>query len=147
MIAIAEYDQKEDDLSAVTKDIKTITDLFRDHLGYHVDSGGDPLKLRWTKDEIITLLKERARFLLKNLDVYDGLVVILSGHGLNGSIVCSDHEQIPKLFIHRLFSMDFNVTGLRDIPRLFVFDCCDGHFDWNRCEEEMEDGDDNNGNG
>lgn len=121
-------------------DVMNITDLFHQKMGYHVHpdySDRTQIKLHWTKEEVIAELKDRAQFLVQKVAerLYDGLVVIISCHGSMGNVICSDHGEIPKSYIHRLFSMKEDVVGLRGIPRLFLFDCCDGEFDYDDREQ------------
>ena len=149
MIPIGEYDKRLGYIDLPVKnDMLNVMKLFGEQLGYDVypqynrtdlKKQNGNVKLHWTKNEVINLLTDRAQFLRQNLDVHDGLVLMMSCHGMNGSIISSDGHQIPKLFIHRIFSMDGNMAGVRNIPRLFVFDCCDGDFDQKKCEREMKD--------
>ena len=60
-------------------------------------------------------------------DKHDGLVVIISSHGIQDYIITSDYKQINKDTIHRIFSVDH--PTLRDIPGIFIYDCCDGDND------------------
>ena len=142
MIAIGEYDGDHINLP-VKNDVVNTRKLFGEQLGYDIYphyGRADIPKLHWTKNEIINLLQDRAHSLAQNLDFHDGLVVVISSHGLNGSIISSDGQHIPKLFIHRIFSMEADMVGLREIPRVFVFDCCDGAFDREQCKREMVEG-------
>ena len=50
--------------------------------------------------------------------------MIISCHGLKNRIITSDYEKIEKLAIHRIFSINHKLN--RTIPRIFVYDCCDG---------------------
>merc|ERR1712003_280157 len=43
---------------------------------------------------------------------------------MSGHIVTSDYMLIEKTIIHRLISSDY--PEIREIPRIFIFDCCDG---------------------
>merc|ERR1740123_989869 len=61
-------------------------------------------------------------------DAFDSLFLVMSGHGLNGSLVTRDHKLVSKVDIHRIFSGTKNPLS-REIPRFFLFDCCDGHED------------------
>eukprot|EP01084_Bolivina_argentea_P097942 176051_1 len=66
----------------------------------------------------------KAKYLEQHIEEYDGLVVIVSGHGTERSILTSDYRVFSKLAIHRIFSNNHPKT--REIPRLFIFDCCSG---------------------
>eukprot|EP01084_Bolivina_argentea_P099205 178331_1 len=72
----------------------------------------------------MTLLTEKAKYLDRNKHKYDGLVVIISCHGANDNIITSDYKLISKTSIHRIFSS--KKPKIRQIPRVFVFDCCSG---------------------
>ena len=52
-------------------------------------------------------------------DIYDGLVVLISCHGIKDYIVTSDYKRIDKNAIHRIFSADYPQN--RTIPRLFFY--------------------------
>ena len=92
----------------------------------------DSYKAYWREDEILELLKGKAEDLEKNLDQneegspdrYDGLLVMISCHGIERYIVTSDYQKISKTAIHRIFSADKPLN--RKIPRIFLFDCCSG---------------------
>ena len=87
------------------------------------------IKTRWTKKEIIQLLKKNAKYLdesVKN-NKHDSLIVIISCHGIQDHIVTSDYKKINKDTIHRIFSVDY--PSLRNIPGIFMYDCCDGDND------------------
>eukprot|EP01084_Bolivina_argentea_P316133 547911_1 len=89
-------------------------------------------KFEWTQNEIITFIQQRAKEAsdnvmnrnISNSEKYDSIFVIISGHGLKSGIISSDMQLISKTAIHRLFSTNFYV--LRELPRIFVFDCCAG---------------------
>eukprot|EP01084_Bolivina_argentea_P287369 493097_1 len=70
------------------------------------------------------LLEKYANYLEANIDLFDGLVVILSSHGITDYIVTSDYKKIQKTAVHRIFTAKRPLN--RSIPRLFIFDCCDG---------------------
>ena len=53
----------------------------------------------------------------------DALIVLLSCHGIDQHILTSDYKKVSKKDIHRTFSRS---GQSRDIPRLFIFDCCSG---------------------
>eukprot|EP01084_Bolivina_argentea_P022352 41531_1 len=92
----------------------------------------------WTQSDIIKFIKEMTELAATNIDTinedvtnpnkkvngYDGILCFFSGHGYKHSIVTSDCELIDKTAIHRL--MTTNHPKLRDIPRVFVFDACNG---------------------
>ena len=89
-------------------------------------------KSYWDESELLDFLKKKADDLEQNLqkndegspDRYDGLLVMISCHGLEGHIITSDYQCMSKTAIHRIFSG--NKPSSRKIPRLFLFDCCSG---------------------
>ena len=85
-------------------------------------------KLYWSEEEIITFIKERAQEIGgNNLKQHDSILFIISGHGYNNAIISSDYQLIDKTAIHRLFSANYPST--RELPRIFMYDCCDGDND------------------
>merc|ERR1719361_1310411 len=86
------------------------------------------IKMRWTKREIDDLLEQKSDELTNNIADYDGLVVIFSGHGKDDSIITSDGQLISKQHIYQYFTFSRKKIAVRSIPRLFIFDCCDGQY-------------------
>ena len=143
-IAIGEYDKhplnsalkqtRLQDLTAIDKDIKNIQQLFGDTFNYRVMPfhDNDNIKTHWTKSEVMDLLEGQAAYLDKAIEgnSHDGLIVIISSHGIRGHIVTSDYQIINKDSIHRIFSVKH--PSLRDIPGIFMYDCCDGSNDMHR---------------
>eukprot|EP01083_Nonionella_stella_P246836 856498_1 len=134
-IAIGTYDDAwYPDLYGIDIDIKNIVSLFQDTFNFAVFpkyKNMQQIRQYWRKKDIIDLLETQSKHLAHNIDHYDGLIVIISCHGMDDCIVTSDGEKIPKMVIHRLFTaMDESHVLNRNIPRLYVFDCCDGpnHF-------------------
>ena len=82
-------------------------------------------KDHWTQVEVIDFLKTAAKEVVAEDGelAYDGLVVVISGHGIENHVITSDIKAIQKAAIHRIFSAD---ARIRDIPRIFLFDSCDG---------------------
>ena len=139
IISIGEYekDNKDCELPGVTmmdipveKDVNNLKLLFQ-MLKYTVIP--EKMKLHWTQDEIITFLKKSGRKLFVDDEckelLHDGLIVIISSHGIEDHIVTSDYKAIQKKAIHRLFSMHY--PKAREIPRIFMFDACDGNAERN----------------
>ena len=139
-IAIGKYDKVPTDseirgdgmfpnLIGIENDIKNIYKLFRRSLRYKIFPKYNiktEIKTCWTKQEIIDLLKKSGKYLDENVKngKHDGLVVVVSSHGIQDHIVTSDYKKINKDTIHRIFSVDF--PSLRHIPGIFIYDCCDG---------------------
>eukprot|EP01084_Bolivina_argentea_P105609 189123_1 len=97
-------------------------------------------KLAWTQDQIINCISEQAQYVSSHLDTlnenknlnktvngYDSILVIISGHGMQGYIITSDIKLVSKTAIHRMLSTNF--PELRNIPRICIFDVCDGNLD------------------
>ena len=140
-IAIGKYDQNNENpeingivqnLVSIDNDIKNIVKIFGMKLNYEINPNYDinkPIKTRWTKNEIFELLKQQANYLNKSVksNKYDSLIVIISSHGIKDHIITSDYGKINKDTIHRIFSVDY--PSLRDIPAIFLYDCCDGEND------------------
>merc|ERR1712129_143423 len=61
-------------------------------------------------------------------EAYDALFLVMGGHGIKGSLITKDHKLLSKTEIHRMFSSQGNVRS-RSVPRIFLFDCCDGSED------------------
>eukprot|EP01083_Nonionella_stella_P246628 856002_1 len=144
-IAIGRYDENPENpefegylsnLDGIDHDIRNTVELFAGIYNYDVfPNYRESIQQEWTRRQILNLLYGKAEYLANNIPYYDGLVVIISSHGLNDAVLTSDYKTIKKSDIHRIFSKakDEN-TAIRDIPRLFVFDCCDGSY-----AQEIED--------
>eukprot|EP01084_Bolivina_argentea_P317695 550857_1 len=121
------------DLDGVIFDIKNVVDLFEETLNYTVMgayNSDKSEKMFFTEKEVMDLLQNSAEILENNLlqnntNKFDALIVILSGHGWDQSIVTSDYKLISKDAIHRYYSVKYPIT--RSIPRIFMYDCCDGY--------------------
>ena len=120
------------DLEPIAIDIANSIQVFNEALGYELypnydDQDEDSYKLTWQQDELIQFLQNKAGDLENNLrDVnedlvkYDGLIVLISSHGIGHYIITSDWQKISTTAIHRIFSA--NKPMSRRIPRIFVFD-------------------------
>merc|ERR1719229_103159 len=136
MVAIGKYDDEERNPNltpCLIKDIENVVKLFGDRMNYEVHPSYDltapnGIKMQWTKSEIDDLLEQKSDELTNNLDDYDGLVVIFSGHGKDDNIITSDGQLISKQYIYQYFTFSTDKVAVRSIPRLFVFDCCDGQY-------------------
>ncbi len=145
-IAIGRYDKQPDNpdidaelpnLDEIRIDIDNVTKLFGKHgLNYQIIPNYDDLneseyKIRWTEQELVQFLQEQSNKLEQNLsnkeqeNHYDGLIVIISCHGMGRYILTSDYKAINQTAIHRIFSGKKPLS--RKIPRIFVFDCCSGN--------------------
>eukprot|EP01083_Nonionella_stella_P228537 809797_1 len=79
-------------------------------------------KLQWSQKEVIAFLLESANNVSSG--DYDSLLAIFSGHGYQHNIITSDYQLINKDAILRIFTMMH--PELCSVPRIFIFDCCDG---------------------
>ena len=128
---------KLNDLDGVRLDLKNAINLFgKDTLQYDIypkiyqDQHVGNFKAYWDEQELIDFMKQKSEDLENNLvrfeetstNRYDGLLVIISCHGLEGCILTSDYQKIEKLAIHRIFTGKKPLC--RKIPRIFLFDCC-----------------------
>eukprot|EP01084_Bolivina_argentea_P052804 96962_1 len=135
VMVIGQYDQNPQDsdftdvtfldLTGIEKDIEHMTQLFYQTLNYEIlPIYSESITVYWTKNELISFLKTKASILNENIHKYDGLILTISGHGVEDHIITSDHKKIRKEHIHRFFSD--NYPAVRNIPRMFIFDCCAG---------------------
>eukprot|EP01084_Bolivina_argentea_P161751 281546_1 len=123
------------ELTAIDNDIKNIQQLFEHTLNYEMRPEYElnhKIKTHWTEEEVLELMKKEAKYLDKTVrnGKHDGLIVIISAHGIRDNIISSDYMKINKDTIHRIYSVDHPI--LRDIPRIFMYDSCDGQNDKNR---------------
>ena len=87
-------------------------------------------KLSWTRDEVFEFLETEitAKFFDdKGEPRHDGLIVAISSHGVGNNIISSEYELINRTEIHRCISEKH--PQIREIPRIFLFDACDGTRD------------------
>eukprot|EP01084_Bolivina_argentea_P259599 438073_1 len=149
-LAIGVYDEEPSepeidgylaDLNGIEVDIKNIASMFKEGLNYTLCPDYNQqkgIKQYWTKQEIIDLLKEQSLNLVNNQNVYDSLVVMMSAHGIDDCILSSDYKKIPKHDIHRLFTAsNEEAVQNRNIPRIYIFDSCDGDQDRNPYSRDM----------
>jgi len=84
-------------------------------------------RLHWSKAKILQFLREdvaEACFDDDGQPNYDGIIVSVSGHGVRDCIVSSEYERIDRTEIHRSISDQY--AQIRKIPRIFLFDACNG---------------------
>ena len=101
---------------------------FADYLNFPFYTVND--KLSWSKAEVMTFLDEAIGthfFDEKGKSRHDGLIVAISSHGFGNSMISSDYEMINRTEIHRSISEKY--PQIRVIPRIFIFDACDGTRD------------------
>ena len=152
LIAIGEYEKDENDCDQelmdsefqdlpVNIDVGNLVQLFdADAYNYAIHRShqdNKQFRLKWKEQELIDFLKEKAAFFDSNVDKFDGLMVVISCHGLRDYVCTSDYKLIEKLAIHRLFSL--NYPKVRELPRIFIYDCCDGDNDYGKGINSMTD--------
>eukprot|EP01084_Bolivina_argentea_P234380 394594_1 len=145
-VCIGDYDENPEsseidgflpDLTNIDIDIKNIVRCYVESLNYEIyptSNRNNSIKTYWTETEIMKLFKTKAKYLNDHIQDYDGLIVFLSCHGYKDYVVTSDYKKISKNAIHRLFSA--NYSSIRNIPRLFVYDCCHGLNDRNKSSRQ-----------
>eukprot|EP01084_Bolivina_argentea_P319784 554690_1 len=132
-----DYESKDidgylNDLDGIEHDAKNMSHLFHKQLNYDVfpaSVNSKYPKIEWTKQELTQFLKDRAKYLENNISsgkMYDGLVVIVSCHGLASHLCTSDYKKYPKIDVHRAFSVKY--PNIRTIPRFVLYDCCSGEY-------------------
>ena len=112
---------------SVEKDTKTLKDLAKFMNWTFVSKDN---KIKWTEKEIVSFLENEIGEMLFTANGtlnFDGLIVCISCHGIKDKIVTSDLKTMDKTAIHRLISNKY--PKLRQIPRIFLFDCCNGSDD------------------
>eukprot|EP01083_Nonionella_stella_P064938 169739_1 len=137
LIVIAEYDDasiENDDVDVlqplkslpIEKDVQHLTHLFTS-MNYKIIPSYEDTKLHWKAEELVSFLQNdvgRELFDENEELKYDGLIVVVSSHGIKDNIITSDYKTIEKVALHRLVSIKYPIS--RDIPRLFLFDSCEG---------------------
>eukprot|EP01084_Bolivina_argentea_P116320 206699_1 len=136
LIAIGQYDDNPTepeidgmltDLNGLEYDIKNMTELFGEYLHYDIYPNDEQIKTYWTEQQLKYFLQENAKYLQDNIGKnknYDGLIVVISCHGIQDYIMTSDYKKFSKLAVHRIFSESYPTA--RNIPRFFLYDCCSG---------------------
>jgi len=146
-VGIARYEKKPTapdfpgyvpDLVGLELDIKNTLRLFLTRLRYacfpHYDLKAP--KLSWTKAELEALLEERAAVFEANLrsdsaEKFDGLICVVSCHGMKDQIITSDYKLLKTVEFHRFFSKGGHAMS-RTVPRIFIFDCCHGNGEYGK---------------
>eukprot|EP01084_Bolivina_argentea_P246846 413027_1 len=133
LVCIGDYDQdpNEPDLEDVYVndlnvdiDIINLSTIFDKYNWSIFPKYGQYPKIHWSQKELVIFLQDRAKYFEDNISFYDGLIFVISCHGIKHYIITSDYQIIEKIAIHRIFSV--NHPKARQVPRLFIFDCCDG---------------------
>lgn len=115
-------------LPGTKKALADMRDLYENTYGYEVMSSydaKDPSTGFMKKKQILDFFKSIQDLLKKNPDNYDGLIVVLSGHGRESTFVTSELKQIRITKITDMFTLD-QLPSLVNKPKLFFLDCCQG---------------------
>eukprot|EP01084_Bolivina_argentea_P256589 432049_1 len=111
-----------DDLNGIDIDIQNIK-LLCNTLNWDLyPKWNECPKTEWTQNQLISLYQKCAN--ITAYGDYDSLLFFHSGHGFKHNVITSDFQGINKDAIQKIFSSTH--PRLRTIPRIFVFDCCDG---------------------
>eukprot|EP01084_Bolivina_argentea_P052811 96975_1 len=145
-VGIAFYDDNMDkagfdgyvaDLDGIDVDYTNIKKLCK-LLNWDFYPKEENFNFAWTQKEITEFITKQAEIAALNINTleddvrnankkvngYDGLMIVFSGHGISNNVITSDYQLIDKTAIHRLIST--NHSELRTIPRIVMFDVCDG---------------------
>ncbi|ETN98240.1 hypothetical protein RFI_39270 [Reticulomyxa filosa] len=128
MIAISEYtdNKKWSNLeNAKDIDINNFKSIFGQELNYEFVYNKKPKMnkedVQEFTDEIFINFKLR-----RNLNKYDALIVIISGHCDEGDVlVTSDGKYLPIDKIRSSFN-SHEIESLKDCPKIFIIDVCSG---------------------
>ncbi|ETO31826.1 hypothetical protein RFI_05290 [Reticulomyxa filosa] len=127
MIAISEYmDKTLRNLPNVNeKDVTNFKQLFEEELKYDFICNPSP---KMTKQDLQSFFaKLNANYdLHENTRKYDGLIVIICGHGEDGNVfVTSDGKQVSIDKIRSSYNCN-EMESFKDLPKIFIIDCCRG---------------------
>merc|ERR1712228_479619 len=133
-----EIDEEMQDLEGIEHDFDHIQDLFAHRLQYEMypKLNENEYKMIWNEQQLKMFLEEKAWDLSQNIDSgkkYDGLILVISSHGIPDYIVTSDYKLYSKLAIQRTFSF---YPILRIIPRFILFDTVQKKKEENEAEDE-----------
>eukprot|EP01084_Bolivina_argentea_P022240 41336_1 len=138
IIGVTTYNKKKSKgwkhLAGVEQDVKRMKDLFQHKLQFghktdvYVLTDYDEYK-NASKRDIIKFIKLCERTVDEqkvNKYRYDALICIVSGHGIQGSLVASDGKYVDiNKFLFNKFNAD-NIELLANRPKIFIFDTCRG---------------------
>ncbi|ETO09620.1 caspase-8 [Reticulomyxa filosa] len=128
MIAISEYNDNSiwKNLKNVKeKDVKNFKQLFEQEMNYEIMCNSSP---KMTKDEVDEFMDQvKINFKLrKNTNKYDGLIIIICGHGENENmLVASDGKHVSINKIRSSFNCH-EMESFKDFPKIFIIDACRG---------------------
>ncbi|ETO00851.1 hypothetical protein RFI_36587 [Reticulomyxa filosa] len=121
MIAISKYGNQNDNIPSIENDVKNFMELFKTELNYTFVR--IPLQNTKKTDLLSFLQTAISDFSLHdNKYKYDGLILIVCGHGYDGLVVSCDKKLLSIDWIIS-FACD-KMIGLRDLPKIFIIDTC-----------------------
>jgi len=134
IIAVSDYANPANNLSGAKHDLNAYRSVFENEYGWYVLPKNGTERNRkgfWLWTDILNFIKkERGRLFdegdeKEQKERYDGLVVVLRGHGNDGTICDSECNEIPLSFLHDMvsFAQDPRFEAL---PRIFIVDACRG---------------------
>ena len=112
------------DLDGVKYDLEKIEKLAECFENFDQNLACFKSTLSWSKDELIEYLRAQSRDFVDNLGSYDCLLLFISSHGIREYIITSDLWYVELEVVYFIFSQD---NTMRDIPRIFIIDCCRGY--------------------
>ncbi|ETO01755.1 ras-related protein Rap-1A [Reticulomyxa filosa] len=128
MIAISEYDDnsKWKNLKNVKeKDITNFKQLFEQELNYKIVCNPSPKMAKGDVQDFMDQLVIDFK-LRKNAYDYDGLIMIICGHGENENmLVASDGKYISIDEMRTSFNC-YKMESFKDLPKIFIIDACRG---------------------
>ncbi|ETO07240.1 hypothetical protein RFI_30152, partial [Reticulomyxa filosa] len=126
MIGISEYmNSNKCELSNVKDDVKNFKELFEQELNYKFVCNESP---QMTKEDVqIFMDRLFVDFALrKNSKQYDGLIMIICGHGKKGNmLMTSDGKSLSIDEIRASFNCN-KMESFKDFPKIFIIDICRG---------------------
>ncbi|ETO22535.1 caspase-3 [Reticulomyxa filosa] len=127
IIAISEYGNNEwKNLKNVKeKDIQNFKQLFGQELNYEIVCTPSSKMTKSDVDEFMDQIKISFK-LRTNNNKYDGLIVIICGHGDSGNmLVASDGKYVSIDKIRSSFNCH-EMESFKDFPKIFIIDICRG---------------------
>eukprot|EP01083_Nonionella_stella_P272467 923961_1 len=110
------------DLDDIIEDEECLSNVFEKKFKYRFISNGDFNKT-WSKSEAedwIELVRDKE--MIQDGEVqYDALIFCGASHGSIDAMICSDGKELKLKDIRSSFAVN---SQLRNIPKIFIFNCC-----------------------
>lgn len=152
-ITIGEYDNSNVTNINCHLDINFLWNCFKCELGYtfvpHTDTEEinqwtndnkippKSWKCNWSQQEVIQMCTRTCNLFKKDSSEYDALFFVITCHGTSNVVVCSDGLKIDRLAIIRLITLPLSDRE-RNLPKIFLMDCCRGGFQFDDVTEEKK---------